>query len=514
MTKQLALLLLACCPAGATTYTVNPGQSTSAIQRIINRASSGDTVSFAAGTYNITAGITLKCGATYTAATPATPSNVILNASFATESADIFTLAANCTRPTTVSYLSSLNAGFLFTNVPNTGLTVTHNQVGNLPCCANGLYDAALYFQASNNTVALTNATVTWNQFGDVTSCTRPTNGLLDYTETIAGACSGIQTFASVNGLTVESNKFFHLGEGVHINCSGSCEPPSAYTTSNITVEFNDFNQIHRMAWEQQPQPTSGIAFQNNSMHDWINPYAVSFGISFACCATGTNSPFLNVSNNVLLFNTTPTNLRYGFGIEAWGLNAVYNNNWLGTGNFSQGAPGITWGYGPPSLINNNTICGTGFNIPGWIVREFGNSGPNIPTQAGNVTAATCSAKPSIAPTISPSTGPQTFPLTVTLTDAGYTSGAQPLGNTGIWYTTDGSTPVPGSGTAQYLASGGTFVLPAPATVKAVGMWGSGANPTSYAPGYGFVPSAVKSAHYAGEGAGKPEAEGKQRRPR
>ena len=40
------------------------------------------------------------------------------------------------------------------------------------------------------------------------------------------------------------------------------------------------------------------------------------------------------------------------------------------------------------------------------------------------------------------------------------------------------------------------FVLSAPGTVKAVRMWESGANPTTYPPGYEFVPSEVRSAHY------------------
>ncbi|MGB8539357.1 MAG: Ig-like domain-containing protein [Acidobacteriaceae bacterium] len=113
----------------------------------------------------------------------------------------------------------------------------------------------------------------------------------------------------------------------------------------------------------------------------------------------------------------------------------------------------------------------------------------------------TPSAVASVAPTISPASGPQTFPLTVTLTDPGYTSGPQPLANTGIWYTTDGSTPVPGSGTAQRLDSGGTVTLNAAATVKAVGMWGSSNQPSSYPAGFGFVPSNVVTATYSASGA-------------
>src|SRR5258708_20753969 len=116
------------------------------------------------------------------------------------------------------------------------------------------------------------------------------------------------------------------------------------------------------------------------------------------------------------------------------------------------------------------------------------------------------SAVTSAAPAISPSGGSQTFPVTVTLTDKGSTSGAVSQGNTGIWYTTDGSNPVPGNGTAKYLASGGTFTLSAPATVKAVGMWGALNQPTSYPSGYGFVPSSVVTASYPAGAIAKPAA--------
>ena len=158
----------------------------------------------------------------------------------------------------------------------------------------------------------------------------------------------------------------------------------------------------------------------------------------------------------------------------------------------------MSYGYGPVAEMSYNTICGNGFVAAGFITREFDKDHDPAPTQTGNVTAHTCSAVPSVAPTIDPPAGSQTFPLTVTLTDPGYDKGPQPLRNTGIWYTTDGSSPVPGSGTAKYVESGGKFLLRTPATVKAVGMWGARNQPSSYAKGFGFVPSAVKSAQYAG----------------
>ena len=112
-------------------------------------------------------------------------------------------------------------------------------------------------------------------------------------------------------------------------------------------------------------------------------------------------------------------------------------------------------------------------------------------TVTGNVTGATPQAVTSVAPTISPASGAQTYPLTVTITDPGYTSGPQPLGNTSIYYTTDGSTP-----TVNSTLYTGPITLSSPATVKAIGMWGSGANVKTYPAGYGFVPSAAVSTNY------------------
>jgi hypothetical protein len=76
----------------------------------------------------------------------------------------------------------------------------------------------------------------------------------------------------------------------------------------------------------------------------------------------------------------------------------------------------------------------------------------------------------------------------VTLSDTGP--------NTGIWYTTDGSLPVPGSGTAQLYT--GPFTITNGAVVTAVGMWGAPNQPVSYPAGYGYTPStAVAAPFYA-----------------
>jgi hypothetical protein len=511
---------------GGPTINLNSGMSQSTLQSSIANAPKCALILFAAGTYNITGGLTLPCGVTITAAVPATPSNVVLSAAPLADSANIFTLGQGCTDPTTVSYLSSLHAGFLFVSTPNSNLTVTHNQVGDLPCCNNGAVDAGFFASdpAGSNYNNLTNAIITWNQFGDSTSCTGPNLNAFTYTggdEGPDGGCTGMTISTSTNGVIFENNIVTHVGEGVHVTCYGTrCDDsvtPPGPITKGLVAKYNDINQIHRIAWEEQAEITSGVDIEFNILHDWLNPYFGSFGYSMACCANpASTAPYLVESNNIVLFNTVPTPQYgvYGYGFEAWGNHATYANNLVETSNYTwasngQGAgPAIAWGYGIQygnTTYQYNTVCGPVFATAGYIVSE-GFDGVPSPTLTGNVTSASCATVTSVAPSITPSAGAQTFPLTVTVSDQGYTSGAQPLGNTGIWYTTDGSTPVPGSGTAQYLASGGTFVLNAAATVKADGMWGAANQPSSHPAGYGFVPSGVVTTAYSAGGAIKKSA--------
>jgi hypothetical protein len=360
----------------------------------------------------------------------------------------------------------------------------------------------------------LTNTTISHNTFGDSASCTSPMNAMTRFAspEDYQGACNGIVFFTSIDGLTITYNNFYHVAEGVHINCPDyghqqyPCEPPGGAITNNITVRYNDFSNIHRITWEEQPQQSSGIDFEYNSEHDWFMPYFGSFGLSMACCYNGTTPPDLNGSNNVVIFNVNAGKQgRYGYGMEAMGRGATYNNILLQAAKSPDAAPGLSYGCGPVASMSNNTVQG------GFISKEstfIANENASYPcgtsrtpaSFTGNVIGPAVSTIRSAAPAIHPASGPVSFPLTVTLTDPGHTSGPQPLRNTGIWYTTDGSTPVPGSGTAKYISTGGKITLQSSATVKAVGMWGAANQPTSYPPGFGFVPSAVVSAHYTNRG--------------
>jgi hypothetical protein len=527
----LALWSVAAVAFGAT-YTVTPSQSAPVIQGVISAASAGDTVVFAAGTFNISQALTLKCGVTYTGPVT-TPATAILASSFSRENSSIFSISPGCTSGNTIiEYFSFQNSGGVYTSLPPvSNVTVTHNQFGNLPCCNNIAHDSAIFLGAASPYAAslvYSNWVITNNAIGDVNSCTTPTNGMTNVAspEVLEGICGGLQVNWSINGLVLEYNTFYHLGESVHFLCPGDrCEPtdsPAGPTTKNVTAMFNDFNAVHRISWEEQPQATQNVVFSNNSGHDPFTPYFGNFALSLACCDTGATAPGITVTNNVFIQNTVPaTGRRYGYGFEAWGLSSIYSNNLiqngspLGQGGVSNPA-GIAWCYGMlGGTITNNTIQGPNYSLAGsscggdnTVGNECINNGSgtrcglNPPwspsTLTGNIKSTTIATVASRAPTISPSPGGYSSPLTVTLTDPGYTSGAQPLGNTSIYYTTDGSTPVPGGGTTQLYTVPITVSLPA--TIKAVGMWGSGANALSYPSGYGFVPSAAQTAAYTTSG--------------
>jgi hypothetical protein len=204
--------------AHAATHRVNSEQSYSPIQRVISSASPGDTISFSAGKYNVSSGFELKCGVTYTGPV-ATPPTAVLSASFSRGSRDIFNLAPGCKSRTTIQYLWFQNAGGIFVITTNANLIITRNLFSGLPCCASQAHSPALYFDGGRNpkdpnAQILSNATVTWNTFGDPTSCiTLDIEPMFSYTADTAGNCAGIIVQSTTKGMTISNNNFIHLGE-------------------------------------------------------------------------------------------------------------------------------------------------------------------------------------------------------------------------------------------------------------------------------------------------------------
>jgi hypothetical protein len=459
---------------GGPTVDLNGAMSQSTLQSRISSAPGCALIVFAAGTYNILAPITIPCGVTITGPV-ASPATAILAAAYTD---NVIFDVSKCSTPVTIGYLHFENTGGIYVTAPTSSITITHNQFTNLPANHHQWTDMGIYFDGTKGGT-ISNATITNNTFGDPSSCT----AVMSVDNDEGGFCNGIFFQGDLDGIAIENNIFTHLEEGFHVLCYAGdvCTGSRAPTWKNFLVRWNDFNNIHRIAMEMQPQNASNVTLAFNSYENAFAPTTFTMGISAACCAgiSGATVPFVN--HNVLLANVKEAGKYIAFAIEWWGNGAQANNNLI------QGywANGIVWGLGGgPWEVRNSVIQGPYMAGPyGCYICNEKEGATTIPTQSGNVTSTTITPVTSIAPTISPAGGAISAATTVTLADSG--------SNHSIYYTTDGSNPT----TSSTLYTG-PFSVNAGTTVKTIGMWGRGANPKSYPSGYGYVPSHVVSASY------------------
>jgi hypothetical protein len=524
--KLVAFIFVSASSLAYAGTTIAAGSTQAQIQAILSSSSSANNViQFAAGTYNLTATLNVPCSFPLTITGPtATPATAILNPNFT--NLPIFNLT-DCTG-VTIQYLHFTKTQSIKFNLdPGTwctaGCVIAHNQFTGLtaqlpkgtgadagPACDSGTGpqgncdspgDTALTF-ASNSGAAcpgcafLTNTQIIYNQFGDASSCLTPADVMDGTTDDYGGNCAGIQFYTAINGVMVAYNNFVHLEEGFHVLCGpvggDDCSGPTAWTWANFTANYNDFSGIHRIGAEMQLQGSANVHVDHNSYHGPIAPFFYTFGISNACCAglngSSVTAPGTTNNDDVIIAeqpaSTAANSGNYiGMADEAWGYGAQYTNSVV-QGNWQNG---YEWAYIARGSISNNVVCGAQMAAAGTLIHNETNPPTSAPPiQTGNITGATCSPLTSTAPAISPSSGTSSGTQTITLSDSGV--------NTGIWYTTDGSVPVPGQGTAQRYT--GPFAFSATTTVKAVGMWGAANQPTSYPAGYGYLPSAVVSATY------------------
>ena len=431
-----------------------------------------------------------------------------------------------CTAPVSFTYLAvngnlpngGLNGGggggsINFAGGNSSNITLEYNWFyGNQAdqqndCCASVLIYVSGSGTAQGYSV-MSNLTIAWNQFGSSGGCSNvmstffyPSsetgNNNYNYNNT-GGYCAAVAIGTSTTNLVEENNVVYHTEQGFKFFEPGpnggqvGCSNPSAnqYCHANANILYNDF-WIHRIAIEAQDTPNPTMNFLYNSWHDPTNPGYGSWGL-FAASVRRLGGVLLNINTNVdynvEISNVTPPTLTGRPGGMFRALSSGGRARLITTlvkETRSVRRCFRLWRYawtiahiyqGPNSAVCNE---------------EHQTTNPN-PAQTNNSASTTIAALTSATPTISPGSGTFTTSQNVTFTNTGTNRDA----NTGIWYTTDGSTPTPGSGTAQYLASGGSIAVSTTTTVKAVGMWGAANQPASYALGYGYVPSAVVSATY------------------
>ncbi len=465
---------------------VNAAMSTRALQAALIRAPRGANIVFDAGTYNIANTIDIPCNDLHLTGPAVTPASAVLAASF--NNADIFAFTTGCAALGSIRYLHFENTGAVyFGGGDNSNFLFENNQVTNLPSgLSNGGSEAGLFFDGSLQTT-LKNVLIRHNTFGDPRSCT----AVFATPKDEGGYCSGVITSQGEdNNIRIEYNQFFHVENGVHFNQLAQWKPGNSNSVCiSCAVQYNYIANYHRIGIEiQTSTPTNSILVEHNAIVDPIGSSWGTFAVSMACCqwgrtmATPGYEPGYIFNDNVLIATLPIGSECPPYGVEFWG-NGPRGMNSLIQGTFCHG---YTWGFGAGSwTIHHNYICGADFAAKGGYITDQQKQG-NAPRQTDNVIAAKCTATPSTAPTISPAPGSFSGSRVITLADPGL--------NTGIWYTTDGSTPVPGSGTAKYYT--GPFTITASTTVKAVGMWGALNQPVSYPAGYGYIPSSVVMAVY------------------
>ena len=530
--KALLLLLFLTPGALAATVNLNSSMSTSAMQAAITAAGNNSTINFAAGTYTITGtpdggggyyGLSIPCvGVTVTGPThtPFTNPTAILNGASMGTSGVIFSVGAGC-NGLSISNLWFENTGWIYFNPGNTTtITLTNNLFTGLPdinsgagtCCdgPTGVFFDGNISRTSgggNNPVD-TNIVLTYNVFGDATSCP---NSFA--TGEINSACTAVFMHpGTLTNFTFEYNHIYHVNEGLKFSQATSGGSPSG-TPDNVysggcTVDYNYFQAVHRISFENQFDAKNVCNIDHNAvLVDGGAPYFGTLTFSMACCTwSGTYdvaplgfSPGYTLNDLMMVSSVAPYTGSTGapFAVEYWGINPQMINSYLEGYFYNM----VSWNCAnnsaytyPPGtstscLVQNTYMCApSGFSTT-FINNEEGGSPP--PTTVNNTYSTTgCQSTVSSAPTISPAGGGFTGSQTVTLATAGV--------NTSIWYTTDGSTPVPGAGTAQLYAA--PFAVTATTTVKAVGMWGVAPQPLTWPAGYGYTPSAPVSATFTSGG--------------
>jgi hypothetical protein len=499
--KAVLCMLLSCLPAMAATVLVPNTSPEATIQATLNASAPGSTVQVAAGTYNLTTTLSVPAGvvlqgppvvfpaqptAVFTSKLPGAAAVALGNGSA------MHYIEINTSHP-------SPDGGLAVYAPAGATVDIRWNYLhGNQANASQGAWDDALiYLDGNANAAVASGSVIAWNYLGASGDCS---NVMSNYSYAGLGGdggyCNSVGIHGGQTGLQVTNNVIAYQEQGIKVfEGQGQCV--------NCNVAYNDISNTHRIGFETQAntgpsKPTSMTIFYN-SIHDQFDPNYGSWGISAANgCASGCNT---QTNFNVLIANIQATSAGHYVpgGIEIWGSGSATTQSY----NLLQGYWGNALDFSSEGgfVANYNNFCisgGGSTSIPkvgsaqgGFYGNETSNAMPNGPaTSVGSTfsTSPTC-AQTSVQPAISQG-GTFTSPQTVTLTNLGVNRDA----NTSIWYTLDGSTPVPGAGTAQFYTA--PFLVAVTTTVKAVGMWGALNQPKSYAAGYGYVPSAVVSSAY------------------
>jgi hypothetical protein len=474
-------------PAADKTVTLNPAMTTEELQTGLSYAGRGAPVQFAAGAYHLQTTLKVPCKDLQISGPEGMTPTANLSAQF--RNATIFAFEGGCRQLGSMRNLHFDGTGAVYFGAgDNSHFIFEHNLVTGLPSgLDNTGAEAGLFFDGSLDT-KLSDITIRFNTFGSPDSC----KAVFATPRDEGGHCAGLITSqGEISHLFIDHNNFLHVEEGIHLKQLASFAPGKKNSVCvGCVIDYNYVAEYHRIGIEVQVStPTDPIMIEHNAVVDPVQSSWGTYAVSLACCQSGSiigvngHSPALIFNDNVLVASKPIGSECPPYGVEFWGTGAQGLNS-LVQGTFCNG---YTWGYGTaPWAIKANFICGPNFEKHGGFITNQQKQN-NPPEQVNNTTDARCRATPSHKPAMSPAGGAISGSQVVTLSDPGM--------NTSIWYTTDGSTPIPGAATTHYYDR--PFTISTSTTVKAVGMWGARNQPVRYPAGYGYVPSEIVSATYA-----------------
>jgi Right handed beta helix region len=340
-TKFSFLLVLAVfftASSRASTITVVPSEAQNQIQAAINNSHSGDTISFQAGTFNIT-NLRLVAGRTYVGAT---------NGQTIIHGGGGNSLFIFYGTGLTVQHFT-FDGGGIYLGGPVSNVHVEYNTFQNISFGPNP------YIEFGNWTATIgifidtsaSSSDFSYNTFRNMSS-----QILSQYVDWNLGV-TGIFGYNLVNS-TINYNTFDTVNEGIHL-----------FDGKNLQVLHNTITHFHRIAMEFQ-NTFSNLEIGYNTYSAPLSPFWATFGISAAIMSSNANIHDNLIDDQVK--QTCGNGCWTGYGIEAWGVGTLVTNNTI------QGHWGDGVAIGPSSNLHvvNNKICGQEMssNGNGYVVNQ------------------------------------------------------------------------------------------------------------------------------------------------
>lgn len=315
----------------ASTVTVVPSEVQTQIQASINNSQVGDTISFQAGTYNLSQ-LRLQPGRSYIGAT---------NGQTIIHGSGGYALMVFNGNGLTVQNLI-FDGGGLYLSGAISGAMIEHNTFRNISFGPNGQTEFANWTSTVGVFIdtSVSNSDISDNTFQNLNP------EILNISSDQNLGVSGIFGYGFAN-TTINSNTFDTVNEGIKIffdNTSGE----------NVHINSNTFTNVHRMAIEMQHGSSTGLEVAYNNLSQPLAPWKLTFGISAAMGGSNTT-----IHDNIVddqLPSVCGPGCWVGIGIEAWGNSTTVLNN-IVRGYWGAG---VAVGASSNVLVENNVICGPG----------------------------------------------------------------------------------------------------------------------------------------------------------